>query len=262
MTKKEKLLKQKLDYHYKYFDFTKISPDPLEFLHRYNNYFDIEISALLSSVFAYGNVKQINTTLGKLHTIMYHKPYEFIQNYNPKKDYKLFNDIVHRFYTSQDIASLFSALNKIYLTYGSLKKLFLLYYFQEEEHLKNTIHFFSRNMIEIIADHKQASRGMIFMFPDPYKGSACKRTNLLLRWMVRKDELDFGLWYEIPTNKLVIPVDTHIAKICSRLKLTKQKNVSWKMAEEITDNLKKFDENDPVKYDFAICHIGMRKMQF
>jgi len=255
-------LKRKLNYHYKYFDISQISPDPLEFLHRYNNYYDIEISGLLSSVFAYGNVKQIVATLEKLHKIMNGKPYEFIQNYNHKKDSKLFKNVIHRFYTTDDITALFNALNKIYSTYGSLKKLFLLYYFQEEEHLKNAIHFYSRNMIDIIADHNRPSRGMIFMFPDPCKGSACKRTNLFLRWMVRKDELDFGLWTQIPTSKLVIPVDTHIAKICKKLRLTKQNNVSWKMAEEITDNLKKFNEEDPVKYDFAICHIGMRKLDF
>jgi uncharacterized protein (TIGR02757 family) len=80
--------------------------------------------------------------------------------------------------------------------------------------------------------------------------------------MVRKDELDFGLWNEISPSKLIIPVDTHIARICKRLKLTKRKNVSWKMAEEITENLRKFDSTDPVKYDFAICHIGMRKLKF
>lgn len=262
MNKKDKLLKQKLDYHYKYFDFNQISPDPLEFLHRYKNYYDIEISGLLSSVFAYGNVKQIITTLEKIHKVMDGKPYEFITNYNHKKDSKLFKNIVHRFYSTDDITALFKGLNKIYTTYGSLKKLFLLYYFQEEEHLRNAIHFYSRNMIEIISDHQLPSRGISFMFPDTYKGSACKRTNLFLRWMVRKDELDFGLWYEVPASKLVIPVDTHVAKICKQLKLTKQKAVSWKMAEEITDNLKKFDENDPVKYDFAICHIGMRKLKF
>ncbi len=80
--------------------------------------------------------------------------------------------------------------------------------------------------------------------------------------MVRKDELDFGLWNEISPSKLVIPVDTHIARICRELKLTSLKNVSWKMAEEITGNLRKFDPDDPVKYDFAICHIGMRKLLF
>jgi len=80
--------------------------------------------------------------------------------------------------------------------------------------------------------------------------------------MVRKDELDFGLWSEIPADRLIIPVDTHIARICKSLKLTSYKNVNWKMAEEITENLKKFDPVDPVKYDFAICHIGMRKLNF
>jgi uncharacterized protein (TIGR02757 family) len=80
--------------------------------------------------------------------------------------------------------------------------------------------------------------------------------------MVRKDELDFGLWYEISHSQLVIPVDTHIAQICKQLKLTKRKNVSWLMAEEITRKLKQFDPYDPVKYDFAICHIGMRKLDF
>ena len=78
--------------------------------------------------------------------------------------------------------------------------------------------------------------------------------------MIRKDELDFGLWNEISPSKLVIPVDTHVAKICKQLKLTKQNNVSWKMAEEITEHLKRFDASDPVKYDLAICHIGIRKL--
>jgi uncharacterized protein (TIGR02757 family) len=100
------------------------------------------------------------------------------------------------------------------------------------------------------------------MFPMPASGSACKRMNLFLRWMVRKDELDFGLWKEILTDKLIMPVDTHVARICRELNLTTKKNVSWKMAEEITNHLKKFDRNDPVKYDFAICHIGMRKIIF
>jgi uncharacterized protein (TIGR02757 family) len=100
------------------------------------------------------------------------------------------------------------------------------------------------------------------MFPLPELGSACKRMNLFLRWMVRKDELDLGLWKDIPSSKLVIPVDTHIARISCKLKLTTRKNVSWKMAEEITEKLKRFDPADPVKYDFALCHIGMRKLSF
>jgi uncharacterized protein (TIGR02757 family) len=101
--------------------------------------------------------------------------------------------------------------------------------------------------------------GIKFMLPDPAKNSACKRMNLFLRWMVRKDNIDFGLWHEIGTDKLVIPVDTHVARISKSLGLTRRKIINWKMAEEITGNLKKFNPSDPVKYDFAICHIGMNK---
>src|SRR5690606_18004411 len=106
------------------------------------------------------------------------------------------------------------------------------------------------------------SSGFSFMFPIPEKNSACKRLNLFLRWMVRKDELDFGFWNSVKPDKLIIPVDTHIARICRELDLTKKRNVTWQMAEEITNNLKLYDPVDPVKYDFAVCHIGIRKLKF
>ena len=130
-----------------------------------------------------------------------------------------------------------------------------------DENIKNSLSGFSYHFIVRAEDKNvkgKISQGVKFMFPMPEQGSACKRMNLFLRWMIRKDELDFGLWNEIPACKLVIPVDTHVARICTALELTKKKNVSWAMAEEITNNLKKFNPSDPVKYDFAICHIGMR----
>jgi len=256
-------LKEKLDYHYQYFDKSKISPDPLEFLHLYENFYDIEIAGIISSIFAYGNVKQIISTLNKIHKIMNYEPHKFILNFDFEKDKILFENIKYRFYTSQDIAILFSILNFIYKNYGSLKNLFLQNYDEEEINLKNAISKFSLELI-LISEKLlgKSTSGIKFMFSDPYSGSACKRINLFLRWMIRKDELDFGIWNEIPPNKLVIPVDTHIARICKELKLTELKNVNWKMAEEITENLKKFDPIDPIKYDFAICHIGMRKMKF
>ena len=254
--------KKKLDYHYKYFDFTQISPDPLEFPHKFTNPFDIEISAFLSSIFAYGNVIQINNSLEKIHSIMKMKPYEFVMKYNYDKSAGKFKDVKHRFYTSSDIAKLFYGLNKIYTAYGSLRYFFMLYYFDNDENLKNSISFFSHHLLEIISQKGKLSPGIKFMFPDPLKGSACKRMNLFLRWMVRKDDLDFGLWTEISTAQLLIPIDTHVAKICKQLKLTKRRTVSWIMAEEITKRLRNFDPVDPVKYDFAICHIGMRKMKF
>lgn len=256
-------LKQKLEYHYKAFDKTKLKPDPLQFLHLFRDEIDIEIIGFLSSIFAYGNVKQIENTLTKLLLIFNDKPSEFILKFDPDKDIGKFTGIKHRFYTDDDISKLFFVLSNEIIKYKSLKNIFLKGYNFSDKNVKYAINNFSIHFLN--AFYKKfgnISNGIKIMFPLPEKGSACKRMNLFLRWMVRKDELDFGLWDEIPKNKLIIPVDTHIARICKSLNLTKRKNVSWQMAEEITKNLLKFDPNDPVKYDFAICHIGIRKLKF
>ena len=259
---KEKI-KNKLNYHYRAFNRSTISPDPLEFPHRFTSPADIEVASFIASVFAYGSVTQIINTLEKIFELMDNDPAKFVLEYKIKKEGKLFKNLKHRFYTGDDIASLFAGLNKIYNTYGSLNYLFLLYYFEKAENIKGALSFFSRNLTTIVSkEGERFSHGIKFMFPDPLNGSACKRQNLFLRWMIRNDELDFGLWREIPASKLIIPVDTHIANISKHLKLTKRKNVSWQMAEEITNNLKKYDPSDPVKYDFALCHIGMRKLKF
>lgn len=261
-------LKQKLEYHYKVFDKSKLEPDPLQFPHLFKNEKDIEVMAFIASVFAYGNVNQIINSLNTFLLIAKNQPYEFISNFSATKI--LPTNFVHRYYSTKDILHLFKLLNSAYDEYGSLKNLFLSGYDSEEETIKNAITNFNKYFLtKAQKEFKKLSRGLVFMFPLPEKGSGCKRMNLFLRWMVRKDELDFGLWTclsgrqeEIPTSKLIIPVDTHVARICKQLKLTKRKNVSWKMAEEITQNLKEFDPEDPVKYDFAICHIGMRKLTF
>jgi uncharacterized protein (TIGR02757 family) len=256
-------IKQKLEYHYNSFDRTKLEPDPLQFLHLLSDERDIEIVGLLSSIFAYGNVKQIENTLKKLLNIFEGQPYLFIKNFNLEKDGKKLINLNHRFYTAEDVKKLFMVLNKEINHFGSIKRIFFNNYNFSDFHVKIGITNFSNHFINSFnKNFGHISNGIKFMFPLPEKGSACKRMNLFLRWMVRKDELDFGFWNEIPQNKLIIPVDTHVARICKSLKLTKRKNVSWQMADEITNNLKKYDPQDPVKYDFAICHIGIRKLKF
>ncbi|MGB5895085.1 MAG: TIGR02757 family protein [Ignavibacteriaceae bacterium] len=257
-------LKEKLEYHYKTFNFEKIEPDPLQFPHLYKDEKDIEAMAFISSVFAYGTVAQIVNTLNKIVRIMNNQPHKFIINVGKKNLKEKLGGLKHRFYNENDIRTFFLALRKVYDRHGSLKKLFLKNYMEEEPNLKSGISAFSKEMLRTVLSVnslKELSNGLKFMFPLPDKGSACKRMNLFLRWMVRKDELDFGLWNDIPAGKLIIPVDTHIAKIARRLKITSRKIVSWKMAEEITEELKKYDPTDPVKYDFALCHIGMRKLK-
>ncbi|HCY76996.1 MAG TPA: TIGR02757 family protein [Ignavibacteriales bacterium] len=256
-------LRQKLEYHYNAFDRTKLEPDPLQFLHMFNDERDIEIIGLITSVFAYGNVKQIENTIKKLLVIFDGKPYKYIKSFSSARDTKIVPGINHRFYTYDDVAKLLIILSKEINNHTSIKNIFLKGYNISDNNVKNGISNFSNYFLNSF-NHSFGgiSNGIKFMFPLPEKGSACKRMNLFLRWMVRKDELDFGLWNEIPASKLVIPVDTHIARICKQLNLTKRKIADWKMAEEITGNLKRFDPNDPIKYDFAICHIGIRKLEF
>ncbi len=253
-------LKQRLDYHYAAFDESQISPDPLQFLHMYSDHKDIEAMGFIAAVFAYGNVKQIINTLNKFVEISGNQPYKFISAFSDFRRDKRLKSLYHRFYTSEDIINLFFVMEKVYSEYSSLKSLFLNFYKDEDKNIKSALSGFSHYFIEKIKEQtkkKKISNGIKFMFPLPELGSACKRKNLFLRWMVRKDDLDFGIWNQIPKNKLVIPVDTHVARICRKLKLTSRKNVSWKMAEEITENLKKFDPEDPVKYDFALSRIGI-----
>lgn len=255
-------LKSKLEYHYKKFDANQIYPDPIIFPKKFKLESDIEISAFISSIFAYGNVTQIINSLEKIHSFIGNSPTDYFQNFDKKKSQSFFKSFKHRFYSGEDVIQLFQIIHYILKEYESIKHLFLLYYFDYDKNIKNSLSFFSKNLVEISNRISKTSDGVKFMFPDPFSGSACKRMNLFLRWMVRKDEIDFGIWRAIGKNKLVIPVDTHIAKLSKYLGLTKHKNVSWQMAEEITENLKMFDYSDPVKYDFAICHIGMRKLEF
>lgn len=254
-----KNLKEKLEYHYKYFDKSKIEPDPIQFPHQFKNYNDIEIMAFIASIFAYGNIKQINLSLNEFLKLFNKCPYDFILDYNSRVKI----NFQHRFYSHIEIEKLLLLLQSLLKKYKSLNQLFLEGYSYNDKNLKEAISNFSKRLLaEYQNKFGRISNAAKFMFPLPEKGSACKRMNLFLRWMVRKDEVDFGLWQEIPKNKLIIPVDTHIAKISQELKLTSRKIVSWKMAEEITDNLKKFDAEDPVKYDFALCHLGIRKLKF
>ncbi len=258
-----KNLKRKLEYHYKKFDASQIYPDPLIFPKRYKTESDIEISAFISSIFAYGNVKQIINSLEKVHAVIGKNPTQFFNDFDPSKHEKFFKEFKHRFYSGSDVKTLFLIVQSILKNYKSIKHLFLLYHFDDEMNMKNSLSSFSTNLLELGVRVSEITNGVKFMFPNPAKGSACKRMNLFLRWMVREDELDFGLWKKaIKRNELVIPVDTHIARISKELGLTKKNNVSWQMAEEITENLRVYDPIDPVKYDFAICHIGIRKLKF
>ena len=252
-------LKERLEYHYSAFGRENISPDPLEIPHRFTRPEDIEIAAFFAAFFAYGSVfqiiKNVNGLLGRLDDAPYHT-IKTGDNLEERVE-----GFYYRFYSTFDVATLLLALNDVLSTHGSLKGLFLEGFLPGRE-LSDGIQLFSTWFLKFAEKEGRLTRGFRHFFPEPVKGSACKRMNLFLRWMVREDELDFGFWAEVGKENLIIPLDLHIARISKLLGLTRRKDSSWRTATEITARLREFDPGDPVKYDFALCHISMRKLEF
>lgn len=280
-------LKKYLDRLYETFDIKYISPDPIEVVHKFSNPLDKEIIGLLSAILAYGNVKSIINSINIIIKNMDSTPLNFVVRFQPEKDFSKFLLFKHRFTSGIDILNVLFILHNIYKKYGSLKEFYYVGYNESDKDIKNSLISFVNRFLSypVIFDNKNKNVALQFiahnklcrinpttttiskakdfpslkyLFPSPQQGSACKRLNLFLRWMVRRgDKIDFGLWDKINPNKIIIPVDTHIARICRNIGLTTRNSADWKMAKEITENLKKLDPNDPVKYDFAITRLGI-----
>jgi len=251
------LLAEILESLYKKYNHPKfIPPDPLEFIYRYSTPADREIAGFLSSCFAYGAVEQINKFLTKLLTPMGKSPADFIKNFTPE-DNKHLKALKYRFNTAQDIIDLISILKNNLNSHGSLEKLFLKGYQPQDENVIPALSNFRRLMIE--KHHGQISKGLSYLICDPEKASSCKRLLLFLRWMVRKDNIDPGLWKKIDPAKLIIPVDVHMARLSRIIGLHNKKTVNLKTSIEITEGFRKICPADPAKYDFALCRIGIRE---
>lgn len=267
-----------------------LDTDPVSIVHKIKGEKSRETAAFISSVFAFGNVKTIKASILKVLHPMGNSVYDFIKHYeklqheslpyeiekeakinvisrgllNSKKSQRsklyLFQGIGHRFIKGNDISCLVNTLHFVLKEYGSIENLFMQY-FTKENNLRKSLEVFTKNIREIYSRNNSdfCERTLRFMLPSPKNGSACKRMNLFLRWMVRKNEIDLGIWKGIKKNELIIPLDTHIARISKSLGFTKRKTLGWNMASEITENLKKFDPLDPLKYDFALTRIGMLK---
>ncbi|MFN3480269.1 MAG: TIGR02757 family protein [Thermodesulfovibrionales bacterium] len=254
-------LKDILDHFYEDYDFEKRKPhDPVKFPHRYKDPADIEVVAFISSCLAYGKVELFMPVIEQVLKKMGKSPYEFIINLDLKKR-SLFNGIKYRFNSDDDISCLLYIVSTILRTYGSLESLFMSHYRNDDSDIFSGLNGFVETMCWIdtspVYGMNMKPKGLVQFFPLPRRGSACKRMNLFLRWMVRDRDIDFGIWKGIPKNKLIIPLDTHIARISRCLGFTNRKSEDWKMAVEITESLKRFDPEDPLKYDFALCHHGI-----
>lgn len=247
------MLKTQLDKYvieYETKDFIK--NDPIQFIHRYSNIKDIEIVGFIASMFAYGKREVFIEKLNYIFNLMGESPYEYIKKF----DYKS-NNVVncdYRFSRNCDLIQVFKILNILYSKGETIGTLFEYYYNQQK-----TIWGMLQGVVDYFYSHLEGeyTSGFYHLLPNPKKKSALKRLNMLLRWFVRDGNVDIGIWKFIPKSELLIPIDTHVAKISRKLGLLKRNDNGYESVIELTNNLKAFDYNDPIKYDFALFGYGV-----
>jgi len=228
-----------------------IEHDPISIPHRYTGKGDIEIAGFLAATIAWGNRKMILRSSVRMMEILEDSPYEFIVN---SSDCELDQAVrfVHRTFNLVDLAFFLQALRHIYRNKGGLEKIFETH--KTSDSLQPAIHEFHRIFFEL--PHERRTERHV---SDPFKGSAAKKINMFLRWMVRNDNrgVDFGIWKRIKPSELFIPLDLHSGNTARKLGLLTRKMNDWKAVEELTANLREFDPADPVKYDFALFGLGV-----
>jgi uncharacterized protein (TIGR02757 family) len=228
-----------------------IESDPIQIPHLFKQREDIEIAGFLSAILAWGLRKTIIGKSRELLRLMEYKPYDFICNAR-EKDFIRFNHFCHRTFNATDTLYFLHALKHIYSHYGGLYRVFCTGFGKDKE-AAHAISYFRTIFFETDYPLRTARH-----ISDVSKGSAAKRLNMFLRWMVRRDNqgVDFGLWTDIDPAWLKIPLDLHAAATARMLGLLLRKSNDWKAVEELTGQLSKFDPADPVKYDFALFGIG------
>jgi len=226
-----------------------IHPDPLEFLKKYINPEDMEIVALIASSFAIGRVQSILQTVELILGVLKSPQKDLIAL--SRKDLELaFTGFKYRFYTDSSLVNFLMGIKNVINKFGSLHNCFVKGINITDGEPLGSLSYFVSELTTNISSGKR-------VLPDPEKGSACKRLNLFLRWMVRDDNIDPGIWKDIPKDILIIPLDTHMMQISQILGFTSRKSADMKTAIEITDALKIYDPVDPVRFDFSLTRLGI-----
>lgn len=248
-------LKLLLDEKYNQFnriDF--IEDDPILIPHRFTNKQDIELAGFLAAILAWGQRKTIINKCTQLMDLMGNEPYQFMLHHS-ENDLKALEHFKHRTFNTTDLLYFVSFFKWFYTNHDSLEEAFVM-----DKSDKNTeqplIHFHDLFFsLEYAPDRTRKH------IATPARKSACKRLNMYLRWMVRKDErgVDFGIWDRIQPSQLICPLDVHVERVARSLGLLERKLSDWRAAVELTERLKHFDANDPVKYDFALFGMGLEK---
>jgi uncharacterized protein (TIGR02757 family) len=233
-----------------------IKHDPISVPHRFSKLQDIEIAGFWAAVLAWGQRKTIINKCLELFNMMDNAPYDFVLNYQ-EADLKPFLNFRHRTFNAADTLCFLRFFQIYYKAHSSLEDAFVFGLRQDDDTVEAGISGFHRLFFSL-EEFPDRTRKHI---ANPERNSACKRINMFLRWMVRKDNagVDFGLWHQIRTDQLVCPCDLHVDRVARKLNLISRNSTDWKTAVELTVNLKQFDPLDPVKYDFALFGLGIEE---
>jgi len=255
-------LREPLERLYREFDYgARILRDAIEFPLRYPAPDDRELVALLTTCLAYGRVDLFGRALQGVLAAMAPSPAAFVRDFDARRDADRFARFIYRFNRPRDLVAFCVATRDLLARHGTLEKVFVAGDAEPQGPIRPAIERFSRAFLEAdlhdVFPQGRISRGYRHLFPLPSAGGPCKRLHLFLRWMVRRESPDLGLWTSVSPARLLMPIDTHVENMSRALGLTRRRSRNWLMAEEITARLAKLDPRDPVKYDFALCHTRM-----
>ncbi|MCY2929731.1 MAG: TIGR02757 family protein [Planctomycetota bacterium] len=229
-----------------------VEPDPLQFLYDYPDAADREIVALVASALAYGRVKQILTSVSDALARLGRRPGAFVSEASPETLREAMLGFKHRFSDGSNLAALLTGAAAAIRTHGSLQRCFLAGMGRDDE----TVLPAAGAFVEAL---RRGTRGECgHLLSDPARGSACKRLHLMLRWLVRRDDVDPGGWHDVPAAKLIVPLDTHMHRLARQLGATRRRAADGKTAMETTAAFRALCPGDPVKYDFALTRLGIR----
>lgn len=254
-------LRAPLDTLYRSFDHVTSATDPIHIVRRYAAPDDREVVGFCAAGLAFGRVASVLHSIESLLAVMGPHPAAFVRAFDPARDAGRLRPLVHRWIRGRDLAALIIILQRMLRESGSIERFFADGDDPKAPDIGPALDSFS--IRALATDLRPAygrmpkRPGVCYFFPRPSAGSACKRLNLFLRWMVRKDAIDLGVWTSVPAGRLIVPLDTHVIRLGRCLRLTRYVSPGWKMAAEITASLRAIDPHDPVRYDFSLCHVGM-----
>jgi uncharacterized protein (TIGR02757 family) len=255
-------MKASLEDLYTSFNHPESARDPIQVVRRYERLADREVIGFLAAALAFGRVASVIASIEAASRILGPAPAQAVRTFDPRRDGGACRTFVHRWITGRDLAALFWLMRQLLTAHGSLERAFAAHLDSSPADVQPALEGIGAEVrrMDLARAYGRSPRrpGVWYFFPRPSAGSACKRLNLFLRWMVRRDAIDPGGWTAITPRQLIVPLDTHTIRVGRCLGLTRRVSPGWKMATDITTALRAFDADDPVRYDFALCHLSMK----